>query len=1013
LLLRFCFLVFLLCCGVSAQQAPESPPKRSFPAHLESRLTGFTAGAGKVLALPLGIETTDGGRIVIVIEPPPGTESAVIDISSLETLGARVTAQSRHLLQVEIPPEMLHSLGDVYGVHFVRPPIRPLRQVVSQGVSLSGADEYHDNGLVGAGVKVAVIDDGFTGANRMASEIPNGVVVRSFSSGSVYAGSVHGAACAEIVHDVAPGAELYLLRVENLLQLENAKDYAIANGVDIISHSMAWLGTGFGDGRGLACEIVDDATENGILWVNSAGNYARRQYSGLWADSDSDGWHNFRGDGEVLELADVAAGDTMEVWLTWNDWPTTTNDYDLSLVWETSTGSFDFMAESRTTQRGTKPVETVEFVADRPGRYYVVVRKMPEARGTVLKLWSANHDLEEQSDLIGNIGTPADARGSFSIGAVAHFNWERGTIEPFSSVGPTADGRFKPDLVAPDGVNSASYPTGFFGTSAAAPHVAGAAALMLSANPSLGVDNLKDEMTSEAVDAGVRGTDNTFGAGLLSMPQPPRFDTEVHTPGDGFWEFAGGTIDADNKRWRFTSYFRQDASVIVNGTLSVTFVNTTDVRLKMRYDLRFLSSSGEELADIFVPGDSPLELAAGESKQITDLGFTASFGSLTEVERVERVAVFAGFDEIAEPPVAAFTPSVTSGEAPLTVRFANMSTGTIGVTDWVFGDGATSRQTDPSHTFTEPGTYRVVLRVANDGGGSSTSVDINVLPPASGRLLVRAIISGREYQSSADVSVNRRVNFQVLRHTREDLGDTTEVTGFTMTVPPSLGSATSATGFRVGTVAGVTEAVIIEYEGLRGEFVFTTVPAKVIDRIVIEPSEVTLAPGESVDFRAVAVDRYGNSYPAKGTVLWTVLPSEMGSIVERTGRFSAGDWSGEGYVVAFAVYGLEFGSTETSAQGSGKVTIGPPLPREFALHQNHPNPFNPGTQISFDIPRASMVRLDIYNMAGQWIERLVEEALVAGQHTVKWTPTGLPTGVYIYRLHAEGYVEIRKMLMIR
>jgi bacillolysin len=284
---------------------------------------------------------------------------------------------------------------------------------------------------------------------------------------------------------------------------------------------------------------------------------------------------------------------------------------------------------------------------------------------------------------------------------------------------------------------------------------------------------------------------------------------------------------------------------------------------------------------------------------------------------------------------------------------------------------------------------------------------------STARLLVRAIISGREYVSSTEVSVNRRVNFQVLRYTRPNLSDTTEVFGFTMTIPPSLGSATGATGFRVGTVAGVVETVTIEYEGLRGEFAFTTVPAKVIDHIVIEPSEVTLAPGERVDFRAIAVDRYGNSYPAKGTVLWAVLPSEMGSVVERSGRFTAGDWSGEGYVVAFAVHGLEFGNTETSVQGSGKVTISTPLPTEFALHQNHPNPFNPGTQIRFDTPRESMVRLDIYNMAGQWITRLVEEALDAGQHTVMWSPAGLPSGVYIYRLHADEYVEIQKMLLVR
>ncbi len=100
-------------------------------------------------------------------------------------------------------------------------------------------------------------------------------------------------------------------------------------------------------------------------------------------------------------------------------------------------------------------------------------------------------------------------------------------------------------------------------------------------------------------------------------------------------------------------------------------------------------------------------------------------------------------------------------------------------------------------------------------------------------------------------------------------------------------------------------------------------------------------------------------------------------------------------------------------RGAGKVTIGRPVPMEFALHQNHPNPFNPDTQISFDVPRESSVRLDVYNMAGQWITRLVEEPLVAGQHTVSWSPTGLPSRVYICRLQAEEYVKSQRMLLIR
>ena len=92
----------------------------------------------------------------------------------------------------------------------------------------------------------------------------------------MYAGdSAHGTACAEIVYDIAPEAELWLYRAGDLLDLENAKDRCVINGIDIISSSGTLPGTGFGDGLGLACEIVNDAAEEGILWVNAAGNYAK------------------------------------------------------------------------------------------------------------------------------------------------------------------------------------------------------------------------------------------------------------------------------------------------------------------------------------------------------------------------------------------------------------------------------------------------------------------------------------------------------------------------------------------------------------------------------------------------------------------------------------------------------------------------------------------------------------------------------------------------------------------
>jgi subtilisin family serine protease len=99
-----------------------------------------------------------------------------------------------------------------------------------------------------------------------------------------------------------------------------------------------------------------------------------------------------------------------------------------------------------------------------------------------------------------------------TVGAV-HF--ESLGLESFSSQGPTADGRTKPDLSAPDGVSTASD-SPFFGTSAATPHAAGAAALLLSANPSFSLSRLRQAL-EEATQSGGRRKDNQTGFGPIDL----------------------------------------------------------------------------------------------------------------------------------------------------------------------------------------------------------------------------------------------------------------------------------------------------------------------------------------------------------------------------------------------------------------------------------------------------------------------------------------------------------------
>ena len=89
------------------------------------------------------------------------------------------------------------------------------------------------------------------------------------------------------------------------------------------------------------------------------------------------------------------------------------------------------------------------------------------------------------------------------------------------------------------------------------------------------------------------------------------------------------------------------------------------------------------------------------------------------------------------------------------------------------------------------------------------------------------------------------------------------------------------------------------------------------------------------------------------------------------------------------------------------------LPVQFKLNGNFPNPFNPSTEISYEVPKECHVRLRIYSLSGQLVDTLMDETVSAGSHTVKWSPDGLATGVYLYSLEAGNNRLMDKMLLLK
>jgi len=100
------------------------------------------------------------------------------------------------------------------------------------------------------------------------------------------------------------------------------------------------------------------------------------------------------------------------------------------------------------------------------------------------------------------------------------------------------------------------------------------------------------------------------------------------------------------------------------------------------------------------------------------------------------------------------------------------------------------------------------------------------------------------------------------------------------------------------------------------------------------------------------------------------------------------------------------------------VEIDGPVVREFALYQNHPNPFNPSTNISFSIPVESNVRITLFNMLGQEVAQLVNSDFQAGSHKIAFNAENLSTGAYIYTLEARGvngksFASTKKMILLK
>lgn len=472
-------------------------------------------------------------RITLVLDSPA---SAPTVKAELEQLGVLIEGTYEELIDIAVPLALIeqYAQSDEPGKPFSQlsgmehvvklrlpMPNRPEDHLwPSEAVTQTGALSWHKAGYTGQGIKIGVIDLGFHGyKDLLGKTLPpsDKVTVKSFVSGQTadQTDEVHGTACAEIIHAMAPDAQLYLAYYNgNVTGLGQAAEWLIDQGVNIISHSASGL-LGPMDGTGPQAQLVDRVTAQGILWVNASGNSATEHYRFTFNDKKGNGRHTFP-DGSQTLLYNPPSTDARII-LNWNDWAgDATEDYDLYLYDENG----KVVASSEDTQRGQPkdiPAEAIRI--NRPTRktYYIVIIAKNITRPAVFDLYAHNGRLGYHS-VEHSLGTPADARGALAVGAIS---WRDNKLESFSSRGPTNDGRLKPELVAPDRVTTRAYRGEIFpGTSASTPHVAGAAALVMSRFPQMTAAEVRAFLESNAVDMGPGGPDTAYGYGRLQLPSP-------------------------------------------------------------------------------------------------------------------------------------------------------------------------------------------------------------------------------------------------------------------------------------------------------------------------------------------------------------------------------------------------------------------------------------------------------------------------------------------------------------
>ena len=625
-----------------AIQGKVNPPQYSnMDSNLNQIVEQAESGRFTAQAAAANAPIHSGASVAVTLYITEGYADAIADY--LSDNGASPRNIGADYIEAYIPVTLLADASQQEGVISIQTivPAQPAQgAVVSDGVSLHGATAWHAAGLKGQGVRIGIIDTGFQGFQTlMGTELPASVEARCYTDIGVFTSNpadctdsedaesrrLHGTAVTEAVFDIAPEATYYISNTSSWADLKSSVEWMVDHDVDVINHSVGWLWGGPGDGTSPYSNSplgsVDTAVAGGITWANAAGNSATGTWFSGFTDTDSDKFHEFSGDDDCNNYGIyddsgqiVPAIFTREVELSiqlrWDDtWGGASKDLDLYLYkWNENTQEYDQYTWSEEEQSGGEnhiPFERISEAVP-PGAYCLAVKHYEGSIPNWIQLQDVRGFLLEHHTLRGSIGSPAESAnlGMLAVGASPAFDIN--SIEPYSSQGPTPDGRVKPDIVGVTRGQSVSYrsdnrPDGRWGgTSQASPHVAGLAALVKQNYPAYTPQQVTNYLKTHAEERGAAGPDNVWGYGFARLrasdapsPSPSPSPSPLPTPGsncveplndrttvNGTWASGCNSIDpADDGGDRYARFytFTLSQSGNVNITLSSDSSNTSDI----------------------------------------------------------------------------------------------------------------------------------------------------------------------------------------------------------------------------------------------------------------------------------------------------------------------------------------------------------------------------------------------------------------------------------------------------